>query len=121
MEIAGSGDVADRLSRLAGGHVIAVRLTRRRAGRRIKKRKWRTGKSSARGEPECFGRSGGQESRVLVSKPIQDMGAEFAGEGAEFGGLGLADGACGVVFGGVALGAAGVEVVGIVGELGAED
>ncbi len=47
-------------------------------------------------------------------EPGDNIGAEFLGEGAEFGRFGRADGAGGVVFGGVAFGTAGFEVVGIV-------
>ena len=57
---------------------------------------------------------------MIVAEPGDNGGLEFAGEVAEFTGLGLADGADGIVFGGVALGAASIEVVGIVGELGAQ-
>lgn len=51
---------------------------------------------------------------MVCLEPCNDIRPEFAGELPEFVGFGLADRAGGVVFGGVALGTAGIEVVGIV-------
>lgn len=58
---------------------------------------------------------------MIFFEPCDDIGAEFAGEIPEFVGFGLADGACGVIFSGVALGAAGIKVVGIVLALVSKD
>ena len=58
---------------------------------------------------------------MIFFEPCDDIGAEFAGEIPEFVGFGLADGACGIVFSGVALGAAGIKVVGIILALVSKD
>jgi hypothetical protein len=58
---------------------------------------------------------------VGVPEPSFHVLAERRGEGDEFAGFIDADAADGIVFGGVALAAAGVEIVGIVPASGAED
>ena len=56
----------------------------------------------------------GDQGWMICPEPGDDIGAEFPGEGAEFVRFGRADGASGVVFGGVALYAAGFQIVGII-------
>lgn len=58
---------------------------------------------------------------MVFLEPGEDLLVELTGEVAEFFGFGSADGACGVVFGGVAFGSAGVEIIGFISEIVTHD
>ena len=57
---------------------------------------------------------------MVCLQPRKDMAPEFGGKRAQFIGLRRADAAGGVILGGVAFGAAGVEIVGVVRAFGSE-
>jgi len=72
-------------------------------------------------KPETGGGSGSTQFGMVVAEPSFHVLAERRGEGDEFAGFIDADAADGIVFGGVALAAAGVEIIGIVPASGSED
>ena len=58
---------------------------------------------------------------MILAQPVENDRVEFAGKAAKLVGLGLADGVGDIVFGSVAFGTAGVQVVGIVRAVGSKD